>query len=75
MKDAFIRLHISTILTSAVSIFRKLINLNEALLVWYRVMLMPLLFLFVLSVSKRLNQISFGNTLRIGEVGLSLRLH
>ena len=55
MKDAFIKLHISIILAGATGIFGKLISLNEALLVWYRMMLASLLFLLVLSVGKRLN--------------------
>ena len=75
MKDAFIKLHISIILAGATGIFGKLISLNEALLVWYRMMLASLLFLLVLSVSKRLNRISFGDALRIGGVGLLLGLH
>ena len=66
MKDAFIKLHISIILAGATGIFGKLISLNEALLVWYRMMLASLLFLLVLSVGKRLNRISFGDALRIG---------
>ena len=37
MKDAFIKLHISIILAGATGIFGKLISLNEALLVWYRI--------------------------------------
>ena len=75
MKDAFIKLHISIILAGATGIFGKLISLNEALLVWYRMMLASLLFLLVLSVGKRLNRISFGDALRIGGVGLLLGLH
>ena len=75
MKDAFIKLHISIILAGATGIFGKLISLNEALLVWYRMLLASLLFLLVLSVSKRLNRISFGDALRIGGVGLLLGLH
>ena len=75
MKDAFIKLHISIILAGATGIFGKLISLNEALLVWYRMMLASLLFLLVLSVSKRLNRFSFGDALRIGGVGLLLGLH
>lgn len=39
MKDAFIKLHISIILAGATGIFGKLISLNEALLVWYRMTL------------------------------------
>lgn len=53
MKDAFIKLHISIILAGATGIFGKLISLNEALLVWYRMMLASLLFLLVLSVGKK----------------------
>ena len=75
MKDAFIKLHISIILAGATGIFGKLISLNEALLVWYRMMLASLLFLLVLSVGKRLNRISFGDALRIGGVGLLLGLY
>ena len=75
MKDAFIKLHISIILAGATGIFGKLISLNEALLVWYRMMLASLLFLLVLSVGKRLNRISFGDALRIGGLGLLLGLH
>ena len=75
MKDAFIKLHISIILAGATGIFGKLMMLNEALLVWYRMMLASLLFLLVLSVGKRLNRISFGDALRIGGVGLLLGLH
>ena len=52
MKDAFIKLHISIILAGATGIFGKLISLNEALLVWYRMMLASLLFLLVYPSAK-----------------------
>ena len=75
MKEAFIKLHVSIILAGATGIFGKLITLNEGLLVWYRMMFATLLFSIILYFKKELHKIAFGDTLKIGGVGLLLGFH
>ena len=75
MKQAFIKLHISIILAGFTGVFGKLISLNEALLVWNRMLLTFVLFFFILVVSKKFKKVSIQDMLKIGGTGLLLGLH
>ena len=46
MKEAFIKLHLSVLIAGGTGIFGRLITLNEGLLVWYRMLLAGVLFLY-----------------------------
>lgn len=75
MKKAFFKLHLSILLAGFTGLFGKLIDLNEGLLVWYR-MLFASLFLFLwLGWNGRLQRPGFRETLRLATPGLLLAFH
>ena len=53
MKEAFVKLHLSILIAGGTGIFGRLITLNEALLVWYRMMLATLMFAVLLALWKK----------------------
>lgn len=75
MGKTFFKLHFSIILAGFTGIFRKLISLNEGLLVWYRVLLTSIFFFIFLLISKQLQKISLSDFYRIAKVGGILVLH
>lgn len=75
MRLAFIYLHISIFLAGFTGVFGRLITLNEALLVWYRVMFASGFFLIYFAVTKTRFLLPLRDILRIGWVGALLALH
>lgn len=75
MRQAFIKLHISIILAGFTGVFGKLISLNEALLVWNRMLFTFVVFFLILLLSNRLKKVSFRDMLKIGGTGFLLGLH
>ncbi len=75
MKQAFIKLHISIILAGFTGVFGKLISLNEALLVWNRMLFTFILFFFILLAGKKLPKASVLDVAKIGGTGFLLGLH
>lgn len=75
MKTAFIYLHISILLAGFTGVFGRLITLNEALLVWYRVMFASVFFLLYFAVKKIHFRLPLKDILRIAWVGLLLAVH
>ena len=75
MKEAFVKLHLSILIAGGTGIFGRLITLNEALLVWYRMMLASLMFAVLLAVWKKLRKVTLRDVLKIGGVGLLLSAH
>ncbi len=75
MRLAFIYLHISIFLAGFTGVFGRLITLNEALLVWYRVMFASGFFLIYFAVTKTRFMLPLRDILRIGWVGALLALH
>ena len=75
MKLSFIYLHISIFLAGFTGVFGRLITMNEALLVWYRVMFASGFFLIYFAVTKTRFVLPIKDILRIGWVGALLALH
>ena len=75
MKQAFIKLHISIILAGFTGVFGKLISLNEALLVWNRMLFTFILFFLILLIGKKLPKVSILDVAKIGGTGFLLGLH
>lgn len=75
MRKAFVQLHIAILLAGLTGILGRLITLNEAWLVWYRLLIsattMFLLFYFTGSLKK----VKPGDMLRIAGVGAIAALH
>ena len=72
MKLAFIYLHVSIFLAGFTGVFGRLITMNEALLVWYRVMFASGFFLIYFAVTKTRFLLPLKDILRIGWVGTLL---
>lgn len=75
MKEAFIKLHISILIAGMTGVFGKLITLNEALLVWYRLLIASILFFSMLAYKKKLHAIDVHSFLKIAGTGCLLCLH
>src|SRR4051794_30985310 len=75
MRKAFLQLHLAVLLAGFTGILGRLITLNEALLVWYR-LLITVLSLWVLYLFQRkLHRISPAAIARIAGVGAIVALH
>ena len=75
MKKAFLQLHTAVFLAGFTAILGKLINLNEGLLVWYRLLFSSIILAAVLYFRKKLQKITWNNFLEISIVGFILAMH
>ena len=75
MKKAFIQLHVAVFLAGFTAILGKLIDLNEGLLVWYRLLITVLTLGLLLFFKKQLERIALKDALKIGGVGVIVALH
>jgi len=75
MKKAFIQLHTAVFLAGFTAILGKLIELNEGLLVWYRLIISVIIIAVVSYFKGELNGIRRRDFFRISRVGLILALH
>ncbi len=75
MKKAFYQLHIAVLLAGFTAIFGKLIDLNEGILVGYRMLISAVALGLILFFRKELEKISFSNTMKFFGVGAIVALH
>jgi drug/metabolite transporter (DMT)-like permease len=75
MKKAFIQLHIAVFLAGFTAILGKLIDLNEGLLVWYRLLITVIVLAFIMYMKKELTRIPMRDIIKITAVGLVIALH
>lgn len=75
MKKAFLQLHTAVFLAGFTAVLGKLIQLNEGLLVWYRLLFSILIIGIGLLLKKELKKISKVDFLKISGVGLILAFH
>lgn len=75
MKKALLQLHIAVFLAGFTAILGKLINLNEALLVWYRLFITVVTLAAILFFRKKLVLISAREIIKIFIVGCIVALH
>lgn len=75
MKKAFLQLHIAVFLAGFTAILGKLILLNEALLVWYRILITVLVLGAWMFYKKQLQTLPAKDLLKIAGVGLIIALH
>jgi drug/metabolite transporter (DMT)-like permease len=75
MKKAFFQLHIAVLLAGFTAIFGKLINLNEGILVLYRMLISAVALGLILLFRKEFEKISFSNTIKFFGVGAIVALH
>jgi drug/metabolite transporter (DMT)-like permease len=75
MKKAFFQLHISVFLAGFTGILGRLIDLNEGLLVWYRLFLTSLSMWILFSLTKKLQRISVIDILKLTGIGFLAAIH
>lgn len=75
MKKAFLQLHIAVLLAGFTAVLGKLIDLNEALLVWYRLLLTIIILGAIMLLRRQLKLIPLKDMLKIAFVGLILVIH
>ena len=75
MKKAFFQLHFAVILAGFTAILGKLIQLNEALLTFYRMLLSAIILAAFLFYKKQLQKLSGKNILKLFGVGAIISLH
>ena len=75
MKKAFIQLHIAVLLAGFTAILGKLIDLNEAWLVWWRLVLTIVCLWGILIIRKELIKIEWKDVLKLFGVGGIIAMH
>jgi drug/metabolite transporter (DMT)-like permease len=75
MKKAFIQLHVAVLLAGFTAILGKLIELNEAYLTAYRMLMSAIILAVILFFGKKLKRLSFKNTIKLFGVGAIISLH
>ena len=75
MKKAFLQLHIAVLFAGFTAILGKLIDLNEGVLVWYRMLLSAGALALILFFRKESVRISFYNLMKIFGVGSIVAFH
>lgn len=75
MRKAFLQLHIAVFLAGFTGILGRLITLNEAMLVWYRLLVTVLALWVLYFFQRRLHRISWGGIARSAGIGVAVALH
>jgi drug/metabolite transporter (DMT)-like permease len=75
MKKAFLQLHIAVLFAGFTAILGKLINLNEGVLVWYRMLLSAASLALIMFFRNEITRISFLNMIRFFGVGAIVAIH
>ncbi len=75
MKKAFIQLHIAVFLAGFTGILGKLIDLNEGLLVWYRLLITSVSMWILFAITKKLSVISWKDIFKLSGIGFLAALH
>lgn len=75
MRAAFFRLHLAIFLAGFTGILGKLIELNEGLLVWYRLLISAVTLWVFFGLQKKIQPLPFKQVLAITGVGLVAALH
>ncbi len=75
MKKAFFQLHFAVLLAGFTAILGKLIQLNEGILTFYRMLLSAIILGAFLFYKKQLHKVSFKNMLTLFGVGAIISLH
>ena len=75
MKKAFFQLHLAIFLAGFTAILGKLITLNEALLVWYRLLFTVVILLLTMGLQKKIIKLGRKETLELIGVGFVIAFH
>ncbi len=75
MKKAFLQLHIAVFLAGFTGILGRLIDLNEGLLVWYRLFITSATMWILFSLTKKLKRIPLRDIIKLSGIGFMAALH
>ncbi|MBM3416372.1 MAG: DMT family transporter [Bacteroidetes bacterium] len=75
MKKAFIQLHIAVFLAGFTGILGRLIDLNEGLLVWYRLLITSATMWVLFTITKKIKKIPVKDILKLSGIGFLAALH
>ena len=76
VKKALIQLHIAIFLAGFTAVIGKILeNLNEVLLVWYRILITVIALAVIMYFKKELTRVSFKDFLRMAKVGAVITFH
>ena len=75
MKTAYLKMHLAIFLWGFTGLLGKLIQLNEGMLVWYRLLISSLTITIILIYRRKLPRLSFREMIRIGSIGFLVMLH
>ena len=75
MKKAFIQLHIAVFLAGFTGLAGRLIDLNEGLLVWYRLFITSVTMWILFYFTKKLRRVAWKDILKLTGVGFLSALH
>ncbi len=75
MRKAFIQLHIAVFLAGFTGVLGRLIDLNEGLLVWYRLLITSVTMWILFSITKKLQKIPWKDILKLTGIGFLAAMH
>jgi drug/metabolite transporter (DMT)-like permease len=75
MKKAFFQLHIAVFLAGFTGILGKLIDMNEGLLVWYRLFISSVTMWILFSLTKKLQKVAFRDVIKLAGIGFLAAIH
>jgi drug/metabolite transporter (DMT)-like permease len=75
MRKAFLQLHIAVLFAGFTAILGKLINLNEGMIVWYRMLVSAITLFIILLFQKQTLRLSLKKTCILFGVGAIIALH
>lgn len=75
MKKAFIQLHIAIVFAGFTAILGRLIDLNEGMLVWYRMLISAITMGLILYFKKEFTKLSFKNIIALFGIGAIIAMH
>ena len=75
MKSAYIKMHIAIFLWGFTGLFGKLIELNEGLLVWYRMLISSVVIAGILLYRKSFPKLQLKELMKISGIGILVMLH
>src|SRR5665213_417119 len=75
MKKAFLQLHLAVLFAGFTAILGRLIDLNEGIIVWYRMLISAITLAFILILRKKFIRLSWKNSLVLFAVGAIIAMH
>lgn len=75
MRGAYLRMHLAIFLWGFTGILGKLIELNEGMLVWYRMLISAVCIFFILFYRRSLPKLPLKKWLQISGIGILVMLH